>query len=213
VPSTDPTPRVPLSSRGIVAIVVLLLAVLGLWRLLPVARAGHVATWPHGVVTYFDQTGMGKTVEKAAERWNESGAHVDLRRVGSPARADVIVRVDDRKLRHLCGSDCLGFSSNIGRPSGDRADVLLAADLGPRARPLSVWVAAHEFGHVLGLRHRTGHACSLMSEHAFDTRCAPSLEAGEPTPAELACVPAPTDVEVAAKLYGGAPWFKDPRCR
>jgi len=78
---------------------------------------------------------------------------------------------------------------------------------------LSVWVAAHELGHVLGLQHRKGHDCSVMSPRAFDTRCAPSLAANYPTADELACVPAPADVDVAAGLYGGAAATRDPRCR
>ena len=51
-----------------------------------------------------------------------------------------------------------------------------------------------------------------MSPHAFDTRCAPSLAAEPPTLEQLACVPAPADVETAAHLYGGAPARRDPRC-
>jgi hypothetical protein len=91
--------------------------------------------------------------------------------------------------------------------------VILRSNLGGPARPLSVWVAAHELGHVLGLQHRKGHRCSVMSPHAFDTRCAPSLTSTSPTPAELACVPAPADVDVAAGLYGGAAATRDPRCK
>jgi alcohol dehydrogenase class IV len=126
----------------------------------------------------------------------------------------VVLHVDDPRLRRLCGVDCLGFSSDIGRPSGDRqSEVLLAGALAGTARPLSVWVAAHELGHVLGLHHRHGRACSLMSEHAFDTRCSPSLDAATATPAQLACVPAPADVRAAARLYGGAPARVNPRCR
>ena len=80
-------------------------------------------------------------------------------------------------------------------------------------RPLSVWVAAHELGHVIGLQHHKGSRCSVMSPHAFDTRCAPSLTSTTPTPDELACVPAPADVDVAAALHGGAAATRDPRCK
>ena len=66
---------------------------------------------------------------------------------------------------------------------------------------------------MLGLHHRNGHDCSVMSPRAFDTNCAPSLAASPPTEDELACVPAPADVDVAAGLYGGAAATRDPRCQ
>jgi hypothetical protein len=184
-----------------------------LWQLGPVTAQSSPRTWEGGVVRYYDATEMERTVATAAARWNASGARVRLVRVDSRRTADVIVEVDDAQLDAACGSDCLGFATRIGRPSDGPTTVLLARALGGDPRPLSVWVAAHEFGHVLGLSHRDGNGCSLMSEHAFDTSCAPSLAADDVTLDQLACVPAPADVRTAAGLYGGRPARADPSCR
>jgi hypothetical protein len=187
--------------------------VAGVWHALPAPVTTDDSAWEDGRVKVFDASGMTHTVDTAAARWNASGAHVRVVRVLAREDADVVIDSDDAKLRRICGRDCLGYSSAIGRPAEGPTLVLLAEELGGEPRPLSVWVAAHEMGHVLGLRHRGGRTCSLMSERAFDSSCAPSLAAEEPTSEQLACVPAPTDVEAAAATYGGRPAHRDPRCR
>ena len=213
-----PTRSVQVSNRSrtprlLLTAALLLLGLAAAWQVLPVSASTRTDAWENGEVSYYDASGMERTVATAAARWNASGAKVRLRAVEQREQADVVFESDDVKLRRSCGTDCLGYTTAIGKPQDGQTLVLLADELGGEPRALSVWVAGHEIGHVLGLRHRTGRTCSLMSEHAFDTRCAPALTAEQATMEQLACVPAPADVEVAAAIYGGAPERRDPRCR
>jgi hypothetical protein len=169
---------------------------------LPVLASDDPRPWPGGRVTYFDVSGSREAVDAAARRWNRSGAQVHLTRAGTRAAADVVFVADRRRLRERCGTRCLGLSSSIGRPQSGRVTVLIDPEIAGRPSALNVWVAMHEFGHVLGLRHREG-TCSLMNARAYDDACTFAGTSAERGP--LPCGPASGDVAAAARLYGREP--------
>jgi hypothetical protein len=169
---------------------------------LPVlAHGDKPQPWPGGRVTYYDVSDSREAVDAAARRWNRSGVRVQLTRAESRAAADVVFVADGALLRDRCGTRCLGLASSIGRPRSGRVTVLLDPEIAGRPTALNVWVAMHELGHVLGLRHREG-TCSLMNARAYDDAC---TFAGTSERGPLPCGPATGDVAAAARLYGREP--------
>jgi hypothetical protein len=184
-----------LRARHAAPLVALLLLGVTAW---PAAGGNDPRPWPGGRLTYFDASGSSEAISAAARRWNRSGARVQLMLARTRASADVVFVADRERLREGCGPRCLGLSSSIGRPRSGRVTVLLDPQITGRPTALNVWVAMHELGHVLGLRHREG-TCSLMNAQAYDDACAFAGSSGE---GPLPCGPASGDVAAAARLYG-----------
>ena len=141
----------------------------------------------------------------AARRWNATGIGVRFERVANRRDAEVLVLADHGQLRDRCGADCLGWTSTLGEPRSGRTTVTLGEHIVKSLSPLSVWVAAHELGHVLGLSHRRSDTCTLMKPKAFVGACKPSPSRSGLLSEGLECIPAPADVQAAARLYGRDP--------
>ena len=185
--------------RSVAPFLAALVLGLGAWPVLPVASHDEPRVWPGGRLTWFDASGSRQAVAAAARRWNRSGARVQLSAAPDRASADVVFVAARRRLHARCGARCLGLSSSIGRPAGGRVTVLLGQEITGRPTGLNVWVAMHELGHVLGLRHREG-SCSVMNAQAYDDACTFSGVGSDEGP--LPCGPASGDVAAVARLYG-----------
>jgi hypothetical protein len=186
--------------------IALALALLALGRLeLPVLAADDPRPWPGGRLSWFDASGSRAAIAEAATRWNRSGVRVQLSPAPDAQHADVVFVANRARLRSQCGARCLGLSSAIGRPRDGHVTVLLNPAITGAPTALNVWVAMHELGHVLGLRHREG-TCSLMNAQAYDKACS---FAGYPADrGPLPCGPASGDIAAAARLYGRDGWSR-----
>lgn len=188
--------------HAIVLLALTFVLVAGAQRELPVlAQGDDPQPWPGGRMTYYDVSGSREAVDAAARRWNRSGVRVHLTEAATRWDADVVFVADRKRLRARCGTRCLGLSSSIGRPRNGRVTIMLDPEIAGEPSALNVWVAMHEFGHVLGLRHREG-TCSLMNARAYDDAC---TFTGTSERGPLPCGPATGDVAAAARLYGREP--------
>ncbi len=167
------------------------LAAVTLGVLVPAADAAHVSgrTWPGGRVTYaVTSKSMRAPVRAAALAWNRSGLKVRLVEVPR-SRARLLISP-------LPKGSCFGAIGEalVGYTGGFQSFMHLQSTC---AEGTLTMTAAHEFGHVLGLRHENKR-CALMNS-VFVSRCRP-----QPLDWEWYCSP-PRDDDRRGLLrrYGG----------
>ena len=171
---------------------------------LVVLAAPHVAAaegdgrWPTRTILYHNGAAKyASSVKQAARLWNRSGVKVRFKAV-SKREARLRVVISDRG---LFGG--LGFTELTGRRGTIRlASAIRKASSAPELSGLlTARVVAHEFGHVLGLRHDSGR-CTVMYVHTDET-----LPPGCPSPKRgwrYRCrVLEVVDVRRAVKIWGG----------
>ena len=158
--------------------------------------------WPKRVITYrVTVANFRQPVTAAIAQWNASGVRLRFREVRA-GKADVIVKTlsvpripSNAPPEFRCGLAGAAGRGSLGYSRSFQAYVLLDRNCSKRTL---VRVAAHEFGHVMGLHH-TSVRCAVMT--AANTPCADERHY---LPWEYTCtVLRPDDIAGAIRRYGG----------
>jgi hypothetical protein len=150
------------------------------------AQAADGQRWPGRTITYHE-TPRHLGVRDAAKAWNRSGVRIRFKRVSSSRRADVLVKITR--------PGCAGIAQ-LGYAPGRQA-LMVVADC---ARYTQTQVAAHEFGHILGLDHENNR-CAAMNP-VLDGN-APN-QCAKPAPGFYRCrIFERHDLRRAVRKYGG----------
>jgi hypothetical protein len=153
--------------------------------------------------TYFDSSTYTAEVVAAAELWNYAGVAVKLLPAESASGADIVIRTSAINRGNVLGM-AKGNVSDGSPPVTITLEQKLEGQITERQSiraSLVTQVAAHEFGHALGLRRHSKRECDLMSSDGFygDADCRTSSSK------RALCGPQSNDLQRLARLYGWTP--------
>jgi hypothetical protein len=129
--------------------------------------------WPEKTIRVYDATALPHIVSFATAEWNAAGAGPRFVLVRHSTDADVIVKAVANPGK-TCDKDAAACVDEAGYwPFGQTHMYLpqVAAASLPAQQLRLRMLAAHEFGHVLGLKHRPVGSCSVMVPTLGSDRC------------------------------------------